>query len=606
MIGASQDLPSLKEPTSPVASRSSLSRFQAPPVSFDFLVLVLYFAGIGFLVVRTGLRARALSRLLEQAPRLRTLGRLTIVSLSEIKTPFSFRSLRRSYVAIPETMLDRPRDLRVALAHEIEHIRARHTRDAILGEFLGNLFAPAGPLWKSVFTELHELSCDENVIGRARISSHEYASCLVRVAEAALEEGATRAGTACMATDFGNPKRLKSFLRRRMEMLTEYGLPKTSPLPLRALGTAAILFSVTLAFSAGAMLKPSELPPVNAGAVGVDPVFQKIATSQLQLAMDNYQALAGLAIIANPKTGEILASSSIRSKAYAKLRPDEWNAASRLIEPASTMKGIVLAAALEQGDLKVDDSIDCSQGSYSIGGKIHHDWKKFGRLSAGDVVVHSSNIGGIRIGERMGGARLEKALENFGFGAGSSVRNFPGARPGSLSPKIDDPEWLASVSTGFAVYVNPLELVQAYSAIANGGRLLKPIAPGTGGEPQEIRRVLTEENARKMREVLGRAVREGTGERSQSLFYSTGGKTGTNYHPNLKEHDRVFGGDESVAHFIGFAPLGDPQVTVYVAIIMPPKDANVHGNSHAGPVFKEIIERSLVQLRVKPDGIASK
>jgi hypothetical protein len=584
-----------------IAARNSGPMIATLSVNDTFLGLYLIL-NLFFLALAVH-EANRLRRVLRQAPRLRSLGKITLVTLEKIATPFSFSLFRQSWVAIPERMLDEPADLRIAIAHEIEHIRARHTRAIVLAEFFGAFAIPAAKLWKSVFTELHELSCDESVLGRARISPHEYASCLIRVAETALGEGVVHAGTACMASISGNPKRLKSFLRRRMEMLTEYGKTPAHSRTTRILGTLTIFASAGLAFSAGAILKPAEIPPVNGGQATFDPTFQKIAETQLETAIENDRAGAGIAIIANPQTGEILASVYLRSKEYAKSHPESASASARLIEPASTMKGIVLASALESGAVGVADPIDCGGGTYQIGSHVHHDWKDFGKISAADVIVNSSNIGGIRIAEKLGGIGLEKSLENFGFGSGSSVKNFPGARPGTIRPKTDDPEWIAEASTGFAVHVNPLELVQAYSAIANGGNLLKPVVAGSS--PELLRRVLSETNSRKMREVLARAAREGTGAgRGESLFYTSGGKTGTNYNPELKEHDAAFGGEESVAHYVGFAPLENPRVTVYVAII-DPKNITVTGGRHAAPVFKEIMERALLAMHVKPDQIAA-
>jgi Zn-dependent protease with chaperone function len=584
---------------------------RAVAFSVNQLLIVLYLLFAAFLFGRALLEAVRLCQLLGNAPRLRSVGRISIVAVDGAATPFSFSLFRRSFVALPGALLSNPQDIRIALAHEIEHVRARHTRVAILGEFLACTLMPVAPLWKTAFVELHELSCDEAVIGRARISSHEYANCLIRVAETALNqaflgEGALHAGTACMATDSGNPKRLKSFLRRRMEMLTEHGKVPSRPGLNVVLGSLTVLICGSLAFSAGAMLKPAEIPAVNSGTAGVDPVYQAIARRQLENAIDAQKANSGIAIVANPQTGEILASVIVNSKGYSKLHPEFRSAVSRLIEPASTMKGIVLAAALERGDVKLEDRMDCGNGTYRIGSHVHHDWKKFDSLSAADVVVESSNIGGIRIGEKMGGNALESALENFGFGAGSSAKTFPGARPGVFAVKTDDPEWIAGASTGFGIYVSPLELVQAYSAIANGGRLMKPIPPQTDAVPELIRRVLSETTAKKMRGVLARAAVEGTGSgRGASAFYSSGGKTGTSYHPDLQEHDEMFGGDENVAHYVGFAPLENPQITVYVAIIVDPKNSNIHGSAHAAPVFKEIMERSLVQMHVKPDSLAA-
>jgi cell division protein FtsI/penicillin-binding protein 2 len=155
------------------------------------------------------------------------------------------------------------------------------------------------------------------------------------------------------------------------------------------------------------------------------------------------------------------------------------------------------------------------------------------------------------------------------------------------------------IATGFSpFYVTPIELVQAYGALANGGLLLKPQASSTA-LPVVIRRVLTPEVSSQFREVLGRAVTEGTGKNAKSDEYTTAGKTSTSRSPEFSERDGV-SGEGSAAGFIGFAPVEKPRVLVY-AVVIDPRDRMPIGNFHAAPMFREVTEKVLKHLGVAPD-----
>jgi cell division protein FtsI/penicillin-binding protein 2 len=158
------------------------------------------------------------------------------------------------------------------------------------------------------------------------------------------------------------------------------------------------------------------------------------------------------------------------------------------------------------------------------------------------------------------------------------------------------------VAEGFGYLASPLEIVQSYGAIANGGRLMKPAqADAIGG--QMIRRVVSEEIAAKTRELLRQVVLTGTAKKAQSKLYSTAGKTASAARSGTIEWNGSGDQKSDFAGFVGFAPVDHPQVEVYVGIF-DPKTASgdgAHGGEHAAPVFKRIAEDVLRQWNVAPD-----
>lgn len=148
-------------------------------------------------------------------------------------------------------------------------------------------------------------------------------------------------------------------------------------------------------------------------------------------------------------------------------------------------------------------------------------------------------------------------------------------------------------------------MLQAYGAIANGGKLMKPVAADDITNGKVLRQAISVETSQKMKTMLVGAVKEGTGKPALSSLYTTAGKTSTAYRPELLEHDSL-DEERAMAGFVGFAPVQSPRLVVYVGIIDPTnsKDKNPHGSEHAAPVFKEVIETVLRQMNVAPDNKA--
>lgn len=571
-------------------------RVSSEELATPALALVLLLGlGVGLHISR---RIRDFARLrmvLRDATVIRTIGRVRIVISDRIQVPFSALVARTRYVALPEEMLARAKDRALATRHELQHHRQGDTYWVLALEVLVSFFFwnPAIWFWKSTMVELQEFACDEALLLRKGISSRDYGSCLVRVAEAALRVSSPHVGTTCMATHSKYPWIWKSLLRRRIEMFNrnQESRPRWArQLSTAVLGTVALVVCLGIVAGVEASVRKGELGKINPGAATYDPRVQAIAQAAIGDAVKSYGAKAGIAIVAEPMTGRILAVAAVDTTGR---RPKSW-ALSTVMEPASFMKAIVAAGAIERGATTPDEKHNCENGKYLYGGVVYHDWRSEGwrSMTTTETIAKSGDICAIKIGEKVGVSGLKQLVMDFGFGPGGTASTFPGARSGHLLTSEVAGEVIPEISTGFGMQVTTLELVQAFGAIANGGRLLEPKTSDDSSAPKEVRRVLTSENALKMKEILRAVVQRGTAAgRANSDLVSTAGKTATSYIPDLTQWDLVEGKkNANLAGFIGFAPVEAPKIEVYVAILDPADKTGAHGSTHAAPVFKRITE----------------
>jgi cell division protein FtsI (penicillin-binding protein 3) len=273
-------------------------------------------------------------------------------------------------------------------------------------------------------------------------------------------------------------------------------------------------------------------------------------------------------------------------------------------EPGSTFKIVAASAALEEGVASEDERIDCGQGGIQIADRYIRDHRPFDVLEFREVVALSSNVGMIRIGQRLGPSRLEAYVKAFGFGESTGVE-LPAESRGILRPSQRwGPSSSASIAFGQEVSVTPLQMVTAANVIAASGYLMRPrlvlgFFRGEGAflpslAPEPVRRVVSERTAQRMTEILVEVVEKGTGKSAALLGYRVAGKTGT-------AQKAVRGGyskTDFIASFVGFAPADRPELTALVILDSPEGD---HSGSRAASVFAEIMERSLTHLGVPRD-----
>jgi len=332
--------------------------------------------------------------------------------------------------------------------------------------------------------------------------------------------------------------------------------------------------------------------------------YQMVLEEEVARAVEDTRAEGGVGIIMNPRTGEVLAMANVPT--YDPNDPGAYPAYVRrnravtdVYEPGSTFKIVAASAALELGIKSPEDSIFCENGAISVGGSVMRDAHRYGWLTFREVIEHSSNIGVIKIATELGPDVLYRYIRAFGFGGETGIE-LPGESKGIVRhPSKWSRRSLATISIGQEVSVTPLQLAAAYSAVANGGVLMRPqivravVRPDgrTVREfyPQAIRRVISEETAGKLTEFLVGVVERGTGVKARIDGVPIAGKTGTAQKPDPNGGGYLPG--KFVSSFVGFLPAYDPELLCLIVIDSP---RGVYwGSEVAAPAFRRVISRIL-------------
>jgi cell division protein FtsI/penicillin-binding protein 2 len=310
--------------------------------------------------------------------------------------------------------------------------------------------------------------------------------------------------------------------------------------------------------------------------------------------------------VVDVRSGEVLALASLPSFDPGNpgaVKADNWRLrpVQDAIEPGSTVKPFVAAAGLAADVVRPGERFDCRNRGTSVAGHWIRDHADPGLYTIDDVVVYSANTGIIEIAERLSNNDLRRAFDAFGFGRRTGV-GFPAETRGLLP---ETRTWSkmsrAGIALGQELTVSPLQMAMAYAAIANGGWLLKPrlvltdAAPVTEAVPDARVRILDEALAKRLRNILERVVREGTGDQATVPGYRTAGKTGT----AQRAVHGTFDDEHHIAWFAGFLPLPDPRIAVVVAI-EDPVEIDFWASTVAAPVFAQIAEASACLLDITP------
>jgi len=347
----------------------------------------------------------------------------------------------------------------------------------------------------------------------------------------------------------------------------------------------------------------------------LDKNIQYAAEQALGKVVAETRAKSGHCIVVDPETGEVLALAVVPTfnpNVFWEHQPSHWRnrAVTDIYEPGSTIKAYLLAAALDSGLVSKDTKFFCENGEYKIGNiTIHdHDRKGHGFLTVSEIIAHSSNIGAVKIGERIGHKRFTDYLKRFGFGEKTGI-DLPGEREGFVRLTKDAKEIdKATTYFGQGMTVNSLQLVIAMAAIANGGKLMRPYVVkeirDAGGrviektQPRLLRRVLSEKSARIAAGILEGAVGEkATGSLAAMSGYRVAGKTGTSQ--KVDPTTRRYSKKNYVALFVGFAPVDKPRMVMLVAVDEP--ETRKYGGLAAAPVFSEVGAWTMNHLRINPD-----
>ena len=338
--------------------------------------------------------------------------------------------------------------------------------------------------------------------------------------------------------------------------------------------------------------------------------LQAVCETELQRAMDGLRADAASAVVLEPRTGAILALGSLPSFDPSDdpggAPHDRWRLrpVQDAIEPGSTVKPVVAAAALAAGLIEPGERFDCRGRGTRLAGFWIRDHAEPGRYTLDEVVAFSANTGIIEIAERIPKDHLYRTFSAFGFGRRSGI-DFPAEARG-LVPEVAT--WSRLSRAGFALgqelTATPLQMALAYAAIANGGWLPEPrLVNGLTAEDCSVpssdpsrARVLDAQLAGRLTSMLESVIVEGTGESARIQGYRVAGKTGT----AQRAVNGGFDDENHVAWFAGFFPLPDPKLVIVVAIENP--RADFWGSTAAAPVFARIGEAAAGHLDLPREG----
>ena len=336
-------------------------------------------------------------------------------------------------------------------------------------------------------------------------------------------------------------------------------------------------------------------------ALSLDQRLQFIAYRELKAAVKQHRAISGSLVMLDVSTGEVLAMvnqpsfnpNGSRSGSGGRLRN---RALTDVFEPGSTMKPLIVAAALDAGIIQADSVIDTSPGYFRVGSAQIKDSRNLGAIDIATVLRKSSNVGAGRIALDLDSEALWQVMDKLGFGSGVGT-GFPGEATGQLNDyrrwaRIDQ----ATLSFGYGLSVSAMQLAQAYAVLANDGVYLSPTLIKRDQAPKG-KRVFAAESAAVVRRMLEDVVSaEGTAPEAAVPGYRVAGKTGT-----VKKFGRNgYSDDRYLSVFAGMAPAVDPRV-VMVVVLNEPRGEEYYGGRVAGPVFAAVMAETLRLMNVAPD-----
>ncbi|WP_428100911.1 peptidoglycan D,D-transpeptidase FtsI family protein [Candidatus Rariloculus sp.] len=333
--------------------------------------------------------------------------------------------------------------------------------------------------------------------------------------------------------------------------------------------------------------------------------LQYLAYRELKRAVTENSAQSGSVVILDPFTGEVLAivnqpSYNPNDRSQLDVSRYRNRAVTDILEPGSSFKPFILAAALESGLYSADTLVDTSPGILRVNGRVlTEDTSNLGVIDVTTVLARSSNVGAAHIALSMDAESLWRVLTRFGIGR-LTDSGFPGESAGVLNePRHWRAIGQATLAYGYGLSVTALQLARAYSAIAAGG-VLPSVSFLALDEPPPGERVISESTASDLLGMLQAVVAPGgTARRAAISNYTVAGKTGTARKSGVGGYLE----DRYTAIFGGIAPATDPRLVV-VVVIDEPRSGAYYGGQVAAPVFARIVQGALRQLAVAPDALA--
>ncbi|MCH8126138.1 PASTA domain-containing protein [candidate division KSB1 bacterium] len=361
-----------------------------------------------------------------------------------------------------------------------------------------------------------------------------------------------------------------------------------------------------------------ELEPVNGKNVilTIDINYQRIVEEELKRGIEKYKAKAGMLVLMNPFTGEVLSLAcypNFNPNSFPSFQPYERR--NRVVvdpyEPGSTYKLVTVSAALEKGIYKPTDIIFCENGKSKFPGGWITDHKPYGNLSFKKVYSNSSNIGIAKISQKVGKKWIYEYSRSFGFGGVTGV-DLMGEDQGKLTKYV---KWSNSdavrVSIGYGVMATSIQMTNAYATVANGGYLLKPRlikAIQESNHPRDlqetkidtIRQVLKLETVAVLKSFMRDVVENGTGKKAAIEGIDIAGKTGTT--KKFNSETNRYSDTKYIASFVGFAPVEHPKL-VCLVMLDEPKYPYIYGGQSSAPIFSRILRRILGLMSDDSDAV---
>ncbi|MDO8658590.1 MAG: penicillin-binding protein 2 [Candidatus Levybacteria bacterium] len=344
--------------------------------------------------------------------------------------------------------------------------------------------------------------------------------------------------------------------------------------------------------------------------LNIDRAIQFLVEKKLKEGVEKYEAIGGMVGVIDPKTGNVLAIGGFPSfdpRNFQDYPADLYKNPfiSNIYEPGSTFKSLVMSSAIDAKVLEPETKCTICSGPVSLADYQIRTWndKYFENINMIDVIKQSDNTGMVFVSKALGRDRMLSYLDKFGIGKPTGI-DLQGEVSSDIKPKD---EWslldLATASFGQGITVTPIELLVAFSAIANEGKMMEPhvvskIETKDGKtikvNPKMIERPINSQTAKIMTEILVNAVNKGEAQWARLKGYRIAGKTGTAQIPIAGHYDP----DKTIASFIGFAPADDPKFAMLVIVDRPTK--SIYGAETAAPIFFDIARDILAYYGIQP------
>ncbi|MCX7036202.1 MAG: penicillin-binding transpeptidase domain-containing protein [Proteobacteria bacterium] len=340
--------------------------------------------------------------------------------------------------------------------------------------------------------------------------------------------------------------------------------------------------------------------------LSIDMRIQYLAYRELKAAIRDHQAASGSMVVLDVTTGEVLAmvnQPGFNPNDRSQMQPNAYRnlAAVDMLEPGSSIKPFVMAAALESGKYNENSQVDIHEGYVKVGTKVITDEHPLGIASLSTILSRSSNVGMSKIGLSLEPRQLYGIMRGLGFGQ-TTGSGFPGESQGKLT-KVEDwrPMAIASLSYGYGLSVTPLQLAHAYATVGAGG-LSRPISLLRVDHPVQGTRIVSDNTARKLIGLLETVITPaGTGKQAAIAGYRVAGKTGT----ARRVVNGVYADHHYVGVFGGMAPATNPRLAA-VVVITDPRAGQYHGGEVSAPVFSAVMGGALRLMGIAPDDATAK